>query len=196
MTTRTCTWVDANLGSKLTMKFPSIYLLGPEAHGEILSIAFAGKGQHQDAGGKIIHGAPKTTSSVFAKSVSKDGGRGSYRGLLEVAKGATEAKSKVVCDALLLDKKSRSDLPVIGIEQRRPTSATRPRCRGRSSSTSRPMAWTREASKMIVNGFIEPITKELPMEYAVEMNRLMSCRWKGRLARDSAASAAIADLIG
>src|SRR5437773_4756207 len=91
----TMEWVDCNLGSKLTMKFPSIYLLGPEAHGEILSIAFAGKGQHQDAGGKVIHGAPKTTSSVFAKSVSKDGGRGSYRGLLEVAKGATEAKSKV-----------------------------------------------------------------------------------------------------
>src|ERR671934_230687 len=98
----TMEWVDCNLGSKLTMKYPSIYLLGPEAHGEILSIAFAGHGQHQDAGGKVIHGAPKTSSSVFAKSISKDGGRGSYRGLVKVTDGATEARSKVVCDALLL----------------------------------------------------------------------------------------------
>ena len=114
----TMEWVDCNLGSKLTMKYPSIYLLGPEAHGEILSIAFAGNGQHQDAGGKIIHGAPKTTSSIFAKSISKDGGRGSYRGLLEVAKGATEARSKVVCDALLLDEESRSDTyPTIRIDE-------------------------------------------------------------------------------
>ena len=114
----TMEWVDCNLGSKLTMKYPSIYLLGPEAHGEILSIAFAGNGQHQDAGGKIIHGAPKTTSSIFAKSISKDGGRGTYRGLLEVAKGATEARSKVVCDALLLDEESRSDTyPTIRIDE-------------------------------------------------------------------------------
>src|SRR3954462_2674268 len=102
-------WVDCNLGSKLTMKYPSVYLMGEEAHGEILSIAFAGHGQHQDAGGKIIHAAPRTTSNIFAKSISKDGGRSSYRGLLEVAKGATEARSKVVCDALLLDETSRSD---------------------------------------------------------------------------------------
>src|SRR5213083_2798238 len=114
----TMEWVDGNLGSKLTMKYPSIYLLGPEAHGEVLSIAFAVRGQHQDAGGKIIHGAPKTTSSIFAKSISKDGGRGTYRGLLEVAKGATEAKSKVVCDALLLDEESRSDTyPTIRIDE-------------------------------------------------------------------------------
>src|ERR671934_626863 len=102
----TMEWVDGNLGSKLTMKYPSIYLLGKGARGEVLSVAFAGKGQHQDAGGKVIHGAPKTTSSIFAKSISKDGGRGTYRGLLEVAKGATEARSKVVCDALLLDEES------------------------------------------------------------------------------------------
>src|SRR5262245_16494013 len=95
--------------SKLTMKYPSVYLMGERAHGEILSIAFAGQGQHQDAGGKVIHVAPKTTSSIFSKSISKDAGRTSYRGLLEVAKGATEAKSKVVCDALLLDEHSRSD---------------------------------------------------------------------------------------
>src|SRR5204862_5097712 len=114
----TMEWIDCNLGSKLTRKCPSIYLLGPEAHGEILSIAFAGQGQHQDAGGKIIHGAPKTTSSIFAKSISKDGGRGTYRGLLEIAKGATEARSKVVCDALLLDEESRSDTyPTIRIDE-------------------------------------------------------------------------------
>src|ERR1041385_4287109 len=114
----TMEWVDCNLGSKLTMKYPSIYLLGREAHGEILSIAFAGEGQHQDAGGKIIHAAPKTSSSIFSKSISKDGGRSTYRGLLEVADGATETRSKVVCDALLLDEDSRSDtaptLPIGG----------------------------------------------------------------------------------
>ena len=114
----TMEWVDCNLGSKLTMKYPSIYLLGPEAHGEILSIAFAGEGQHQDAGGKIIHAAPRTSSSIFSKSISKDGGRATYRGLLEVADGATESRSKVVCDALLLDEDSRSDTyPTIRIDE-------------------------------------------------------------------------------
>src|SRR6266576_1066562 len=108
-TDATVEWVDCNLGSKLTMKYPSVYLMGERAHGEILSIAFAGKGQHQDAGGKVIHNAPNTTSNIFAKSISKDGGRSSYRGLLEVAKGAHGARSKVVCDALLLDETSRSD---------------------------------------------------------------------------------------
>src|SRR5213080_4154025 len=97
----TMEWIDGNLGSKLTVKYPSIYLMGPEAHGEVLSIAFAGKGQHQDAGGKAIHVAPKTTSTITSKSISKDGGRASYRGLLEIAPGAKESKSKVVCDALL-----------------------------------------------------------------------------------------------
>src|SRR5205814_9597649 len=105
----TVEWVDCNLGSKLTMKYPSVYLMGERAHGEVLSIAFAGHGQHQDAGGKVIHNAPNTTSNIFAKSISKDGGRSSYRGLLEVAKGAHGSKSKVVCDALLLDPDSRSD---------------------------------------------------------------------------------------
>jgi len=99
----TVEWVDCNLGSKLTMKYPSIYLLGERAHGEVLSIAFAGAGQHQDAGAKIIHAAPNTTSNIFAKSICKDGGRGSYRGLLEIAKGAHGSRYKVVCDALLLD---------------------------------------------------------------------------------------------
>src|SRR3954449_6679978 len=179
-------WVDANLGSKITMKFPSIYLLGEGAHGEILSIAFAGKGQHQDAGGKIIHGAPKTTSSVFSKSISKDGGRGSFRGLLEVGKGATEARSKVVCDALLLDEQSRSDTyPTIRIDESDANV-------GHEASVSKvgeeQLFYLQahgideeEASKMIVNGFIEPITKELPMEYAVEMNRLIELQMEGSI---------------
>jgi Fe-S cluster assembly protein SufB len=182
----TMEWVDCNLGSKLTMKYPSIYLLGPEAHGEILSIAFAGAGQHQDAGGKVIHGAPKTTSSVFAKSISKDGGRGTYRGLLEVAKGSTEAKSKVVCDALLLDEESRSDTyPTIRIDENDANI-------GHEASVSKigeeQLFYLQahgldeeEASKMIVNGFIEPITKELPMEYAVEMNRLIELQMEGSI---------------
>jgi len=182
----TMEWVDCNLGSKLTMKYPSVYLLGPKAHGEILSIAFAGAGQHQDAGGKIIHGAPKTTSSIFAKSISKDGGRGSYRGLLEVAKGATEARSKVVCDALLLDEESRSDTyPTIRIDENDANV-------GHEASVSKigeeQLFYLQahgldeeEASKMIVNGFIEPITKELPMEYAVEMNRLIELQMEGSI---------------
>ena len=182
----TMEWVDCNLGSKLTMKYPSIYLLGPEAHGEILSIAFAGQGQHQDAGGKIIHGAPKTTSSIFAKSISKDGGRGTYRGLLEIAKGATEARSKVVCDALLLDSDSRSDTyPTIRIDENDANV-------GHEASVSKigeeQLFYLQahgldeeEASKMIVNGFIEPITKELPMEYAVEMNRLIELQMEGSI---------------
>jgi Fe-S cluster assembly protein SufB len=182
----TMEWVDCNLGSKLTMKYPSIYLLGEGAHGEILSIAFAGAGQHQDAGGKIIHGAPKTTSSIFAKSISKNGGRGTYRGLLEVAKGATEAKSKVVCDALLLDEESRSDTyPTIRIDENDANV-------GHEASVSKigeeQLFYLQshgldeeEASKMIVNGFIEPITKELPMEYAVEMNRLIELQMEGSI---------------
>src|SRR5215217_8003892 len=182
----TMEWVDCNLGSKLTMKYPSIYLLGEGAHGEILSIAFAGNGQHQDAGGKIIHGAPKTTSSIFAKSISKDGGRGTYRGLLEVAKGATEARSKVVCDALLLDEESRSDTyPTIRIDENDANV-------GHEASVSKigeeQLYYLQahgldeeEASKMIVNGFIEPITKELPMEYAVEMNRLIELQMEGSI---------------
>jgi Fe-S cluster assembly protein SufB len=182
----TMEWVDCNLGSKLTMKYPSIYLLGEKAHGEILSIAFAGAGQHQDAGGKIIHGAPKTTSSIFSKSISKDGGRATYRGLLEVAKGAAETRSKVVCDALLLDEDSRSDTyPTIRIDENDANV-------GHEASVSKvgedQLFYLQahgldeeEASKMIVNGFIEPITKELPMEYAVEMNRLIELQMEGSI---------------
>jgi Fe-S cluster assembly protein SufB len=182
----TVEWVDCNLGSKLTMKFPSVYLLGERAHGEILSIAFAGKGQHQDAGGKIIHAAPNTTSNIFAKSISKDGGRGSYRGLLEVAKGAHGSKSKVVCDALLLDDHSRSDTyPTIRIGEDDVNVAHE----ATVSKVGDDQLFylmshgisEEEAGKLIVNGFIEPITKELPMEYAVEMNRLIELQMEGSI---------------
>jgi Fe-S cluster assembly protein SufB len=179
-------WVDCNLGSKLTMKYPSIYLLGREAHGEILSIAFAGEGQHQDAGGKIVHAAPKTSSSIFSKSISKDGGRSTYRGLLEVADGASDARSKVVCDALLLDEDSRSDTyPTIRIDENDADI-------GHEATVSKigdeQLFYLQsrgldeeEASKMIVNGFIEPVTKELPMEYAVELNRLIELQMEGSI---------------
>src|SRR6202000_527075 len=193
----TMEWVDCNLGSKLTMKYPSIYLLGREAHGEILSIAFAGDGQHQDAGGKIIHGAPRTSSSIFSKSISKDGGRATYRGLLEVADGATESRSKVVCDALLLDEDSRSDTyPTIRIDEHH-AAAGQGATGSKIGAAAAPRATVpkiaaeqlfylqsrgldeEEASKMIVNGFIEPVTKELPMEYAVELNGLIELQMEG-----------------
>jgi len=182
----TVEWVDCNLGSKLTMKYPAVYLTGERAHGEILSIAFAGNGQHQDAGGKIVHAAPNTTSNIFAKSISKDGGRSSYRGLLEVAKGAHGAKSKVVCDALLLDEDSRSDTyPTIRIGEDDVNV-------GHEATVSKvgeeQLFYLQshgldeeEAGKLIVNGFIEPIVKELPMEYAVEMNRLIELQMEGSI---------------
>jgi Fe-S cluster assembly protein SufB len=185
-TDATVEWVDCNLGSKLTMKYPSVYLMGERAHGEVLSIAFAGDGQHQDAGAKIVHVAPNTTSNIFAKSISKDGGRSSYRGLLEVAKGAHGSKSKVVCDALLLDEHSRSDTyPTIRIGEDDVDV-------GHEATVSKVgdeqlfylMAHgldEEEAGKLIVNGFIEPIVKELPMEYAVEMNRLIELQMEGSI---------------
>jgi Fe-S cluster assembly protein SufB len=185
-TDATVEWVDCNLGSKLTMKYPAVYLMGERAHGEILSIAFAGAGQHQDAGGKIVHAAPNTTSNIFAKSISKDGGRSSYRGLLEVAKGAHGAKSKVVCDALLLDETSRSDTyPTIRIGEDDVDV-------GHEATVSKvgeeQLFYLQshgipeeEAGKLIVNGFIEPIVKELPMEYAVEMNRLIELQMEGSI---------------
>jgi Fe-S cluster assembly protein SufB len=180
----TMEWVDANLGSKLTMKYPSVYLMEAGAHAEILSIAFAGKGQHQDAGGKAVHAAPNTTSSIVSKSISKDGGRAGYRGLIKIAKGAKGSKSNVRCDALLLDEHSRSDTyPYMEIEEDQVTI-------GHEATVSKigdeqlfylmsrgiPEA---EAAAMIVSGFIEPITKELPMEYAVEMNRLIQLQMEG-----------------
>ena len=174
----TVEWIDCNLGSRLTMKYPSVYMLEPGAHGEVLSIAYAGKGQHQDAGAKMVHAAPDTSSVITSKSISKNGGRATYRGLLKAHKGAENVKANVRCDALLLDEHSRTDTyPYIEIEEDKVSIAHEAtvskvsdeqlfylRSRGLDES---------EATTMIVNGFIEPIVKELPMEYAVEMNRLI-----------------------
>ena len=185
-TDATVEWVDCNLGSKLTMKYPAVYLTGERAHGEVLSIAFAGNGQHQDAGAKIVHAAPNTTSNIFAKSISKDGGRSSYRGLLEVAKGAHGSKSKVVCDALLLDEDSRSDTyPTIRIGEDdvdvgHEASVSKIGEEQLFYLMSRGLS-EEDAGKLIVNGFIEPIVKELPMEYAVEMNRLIELQMEGSI---------------
>src|SRR5437016_8569385 len=180
----TMEWVDGNLGSKLTMKYPAIWLMGEGAHGEVLSIAFAGQGQHQDAGGKCIHVAPNTTSTITSKSISKDGGRAGYRGLLEVAKGAHGAKSKVVCDALILDEASRSDTyPYIRIDENDVDighEATVSKIGEEQLFYLMSRGLTEaEASAMIVSGFVEPITKELPLEYAVEMNRLIQLQMEG-----------------
>ncbi len=182
----TMEWVDANLGSKLTMKYPSTYLLGPRAHGEVLSMAFAGKGQHQDAGGKAIHFAPHTSSKITSKSISKGGGRTAYRGLLKVYKEAEDSRSNVVCDALLLDDSSRSDTyPYIEIDAEDVTV-------GHEASVSKVgeeqlfYLMSRglskeEATTMVVSGFIEPLVKELPMEYAIEMNRLIKLQMEGSI---------------
>jgi Fe-S cluster assembly protein SufB len=180
----TMQWVDGNLGSKLTMKYPSVYLRGEGAHGEILSLAFAGRGQHQDAGGKIVHAAPHTSSLITSKSISKDGGRGTYRGLIKVAKGARGSKSKVVCDALILDKDSRSDTyPVMEIDEAdvsiaHEASVSRLEEEQLFYLMSRGLSAI-DASTMIVNGFLDPLVKELPMEYAVEMNRLIELQMEG-----------------
>ncbi|MCO5315915.1 MAG: Fe-S cluster assembly protein SufB [Solirubrobacterales bacterium] len=182
----TMEWVDCNLGSKVTMKYPSIYLMGEGAHGESLSIAFAGEGQHLDAGTKIIHNAPKTTSTVFSKSISKDGGHSTFRGLMDIAKGATETRSKVVCDALLLDAKSKSDtFPTIKVGESDADMGHEATVSKVGDDVlfylmSRGLS-EEEASKLIVNGFIEPITKELPMEYAVELNRLIELQMEGSI---------------
>ena len=182
----TMEWIDGNLGSKVTMKYPAVYMMGPGAHGEILSIAFAGKGQHQDAGGKVVHAAPNTSSKIVSKSISKNGGRASYRGLLKVAKGAHNSRSNVVCDALLLDAESRSDTyPYIEIDEDDVSV-------GHEASVSKIgeeqlfYLMSRginedEAAAMIVGGFIEPLVKELPMEYAVEMNRLIQLQMEGSI---------------
>jgi Fe-S cluster assembly protein SufB len=177
-------WVDANLGSRVSMKYPSAWLVEEGAQAEILSIAFAGKGQHQDVGGKVVHLAPNTTSIVTSKSISKDGGRSSYRGLLEVAKGAKGAKSKVVCDALILDEGSRSDtFPYINIDENDVDighEATVSKIGDEQLFYLRSRGLNEaEATAMIVSGFIEPITKELPLEYAVEMNRLIQLQMEG-----------------
>ncbi len=177
-------WVDGNLGSRLTMKYPAVYMVEPGAHGEILSIAFASAGQHQDAGAKVVHAAPHTTSRIVSKSISKNGGRASYRGLVRVEDGAYKSKSSVVCDALILDGHSRSDTyPYIEVNEQDVTigheaSVSRIGEEQLFYLTSRGLTEP-EASAMIVNGFIEPLVKELPMEYAVEMNRLIELQMEG-----------------
>lgn len=179
-------WVDGNLGSRLTMKYPAIYLMEPGARGETLSIAFAGEGQHQDAGAKMVHCAPHTSSRIISKSISRAGGRSSYRGLVKVQNDAKHCKSNVVCDALILDSVSRSDTyPYIEVDEddvsiEHEASVSKIAEEQLFYLMSRGLSEA-EASSMIVTGFIEPLVKELPMEYAVEMNRLIELQMEGSI---------------
>jgi Fe-S cluster assembly protein SufB len=177
-------WIDGNIGSKLTMKYPAVYLMGPKASGEVLSVAYAGPGQHQDAGAKMVHAAPETTSSIVSKSIAKDGGRTTYRGLVKVDEGCRGVRSHVRCDALILDDESRSDTyPYMEIGEQDARI-------GHEATVSKVgedqlfYLMTRglseeQAMGMIVNGFIEPITRTLPMEFAVELNRLIELNMEG-----------------
>jgi Fe-S cluster assembly protein SufB len=182
----TMEWVDSNLGSKVTMKYPSVYLKEPGAHGEILSMAFAGKGQYQDTGGKMIHFAPNTSSKITSKSISKNGGRAAYRGLVKVYPEASNVRSSVVCDALLLDEDSRTDTyPSIEIENEdvsigHEASVSKIGEEQLFYLMSRGMS-EEDATTMIVSGFIEPLVKELPMEYAIELNRLIQLQMEGSI---------------
>jgi len=180
----TMEWVDGNLGSKLTMKYPAVWLMGQHARGEVLSVAFSSDGQHQDAGGKVVHVAPNTSSQIVSKSISKGTGRSTYRGLLKVQKGATNVKSNVRCDALLLDETSRTDTyPYIEIEEEdvevgHEATVSKVGEEQLFYLMSRGLS-EGEAYTMIVSGFIEPIAKELPLEYAVELNRLIQLEMAG-----------------
>jgi Fe-S cluster assembly protein SufB len=180
----TIEWVDGNIGSRLTMKYPSIYLMGEGARGEILSMAFAGEGQHQDAGAKVIHAAPNTTSVVTNKSVSAHGGKTTYRGLVEVHPGAVSAKTRVKCDALIMDEESSSDTkPTMKIHEQRSTveheaSVSKIGEEQLFYAMSRGLSEA-DATAMIVNGFFDFFVKELPMEYAVELNRLVKMEMEG-----------------
>ncbi|MEK7656865.1 MAG: Fe-S cluster assembly protein SufB [Elusimicrobiota bacterium] len=177
-------WVDGNIGSKLTMKFPAVYLVGKGARADILSCAFAGKGQHQDTGGKLVFAAPHTSGNILSKSISKDGGRASYRGLVKVHPQAHDAKVNVRCDALLLDERSRSDTyPTMEIDGKRAQV-------GHEASVSKigeeqlfylmsRGLKENDAMAMVVNGFFEAFTKELPLEYSVELNRLIQLEMEG-----------------
>jgi Fe-S cluster assembly protein SufB len=177
-------WVDANIGSKLTMKYPAVILNGPHARGETLSIGFAGPGQHQDTGAKMIHNAPHTSSSIVSKSISRGGGRASYRGLVRVLEGADGSKSNVLCDALLIDTISRSDTyPYVDVRQDNVHMGHEATVSRVSENQlfylmSRGMGEA-EAMAMIVRGFIEPVARELPMEYALELNRLVELQMEG-----------------
>ncbi len=180
----TMEWVDGNIGSKVTMKYPAIYLMGEHATGETLSIAFAGEGQHQDAGAKMVHAAPHTSSSIISKSVARGGGRTSYRGLVQVNEGAHHSRSTVRCDALLVDTISRSDTyPYVDVRDDDVSM-------GHEATVSKVSAdqlfylmsrglSEEEAMAMIVRGFVEPIARELPMEYALELNRLIELQMEG-----------------
>jgi len=180
----TMEWIDGNLGSKLTMKYPSVYMVEPGAKAEILSVAFAGHGQHQDPGGKVIHAAPHTQSVVVSKSISKDGGRAGYRGLVKIYPGAKGSRSAVRCDALILDDRSRSDTyPTMEIDEE-DVSITHEATVSKVSDEQLFYLMSRgvkadEAMNMIVRGFVEPIVKELPLEYAVELNRLIALEMEG-----------------
>ena len=177
-------WIDGNIGSRLTMKYPSVVLAGRKASGEVLSVAYAGPGQHQDAGAKMIHAAPETTSTIISKSISKDGGRTSYRGLVKIEEGAYDSKAFVRCDALLLDDLSRSDTyPVQQIHEKRAQIGHEASVSKVSEDQlfylmSRGLS-EEQAMGMIVNGFIEPVTRTLPMEYAVEWSRLIELQMEG-----------------
>jgi len=182
----TVEWVDGNIGSKLTMKYPAVILKGDGSHAEVISVAYAGQGQHQDAGAKVHHLASNTTSKILSKSISKDGGRGSYRGMVTVAKKAENCKVNVVCDALILDEDSQSDTyPTMEISN--------PTCRSEHEASVSKVSDDQlfylmsrghtedEALALIVNGFFEPFTRELPMEYAVELNKLMALEMEGSI---------------
>ena len=180
----TMEWIDGNIGSKVTMKYPAVWLMGEHAKGEVLSIAFAGEGQHQDAGAKMVHAAPETTSKIVSKSVARGGGRTSYRGLVEVHKGAHHSASTVKCDALLVDTVSRSDTyPYVDVREDDVSM-------GHEATVSKVSAdqlfylmsrglTEDEAMAMVVRGFVEPIARELPMEYALELNRLIELQMEG-----------------
>lgn len=174
----TMEWIDGNLGSKLTMKYPSVFLVGRKAHGEILSMAVAGEGQHQDAGGKCVHLASETTSRIISKSISMDGGRASYRGMVRINPGAKNCRSKVVCDALILDQKSRSDTYPTNIVSEASSTIEHEATVSKIGEEQLFYLMSRgfsqsEAEGMVVNGFVEPIARELPMEYSIELNRLI-----------------------
>ena len=180
----TMEWVDGNIGSKVTMKYPAIFMVGEHARGETLSIAFAGEGQHQDAGAKMVHAAANTSSSIVSKSVARGGGRTSYRGLVQVLEGAKNSKSNVLCDALLVDQISRSDTyPYVDVREDdvhmgHEATVSRVSEDQLFYLMSRGMEET-EAMAMIVRGFVEPIARELPMEYALELNRLIELQMEG-----------------
>ena len=182
----TIEWVDGNIGSKLTMKYPAVILKGEGAHAEVISVAYAGKGQHQDAGAKVHHLAPNTTSNILSKSISKNGGRSSYRGMLQVTPKAKGCRSKVICDALMLDADSQSDTyPTMEVGN---SSADLEHEASVSKVSNDQLFYLmsrghseEEAMGMIVNGFFEPFTRELPMEYAVELNRLLELEMEGAI---------------